>query len=149
MVGEENLQLAIDTWHYGVETKAQKDFVSWHQDNIFCARLGLREEAKEYAILKLQDGPRRFPAFWGPGHDWVPDMNQGGSGMIGLQEMLLQVKGDSIILFPAWPKEWDVDFKLYAPNNTIVECSYKGGIIKKLVVWPLIRRKDIVNYLDK
>jgi len=36
--------------------------------------------------------------------------------MIGLQEMLVQTIGDQIILFPAWPKEWDVDLKLHAPK---------------------------------
>jgi hypothetical protein len=37
--------------------------------------------------------------------------------MIGLQEMLLQTNGDSLLLFPAWPKEWDVTFKLHAPKK--------------------------------
>jgi|GEM_PF-2627680 len=36
--------------------------------------------------------------------------------MIGLQEMLLQTIGDQIVLFPAWPKDWAVDFKLHAPD---------------------------------
>ncbi len=38
--------------------------------------------------------------FWGPGYDWTPDHNWGGSGMIGLQEMLLQTNGNLILLFP-------------------------------------------------
>ena len=48
----------------------------------------------------MADGPFRFPAFWGPGYDWAPDHNWGGSGMIGLQEMLLQAVGEKIHLFP-------------------------------------------------
>ena len=43
-----------------------------------------------------------------------PITTGGGSGMIGLQEMLLQTNGEQILLFPAWPKEWNVHFKLHA-----------------------------------
>ncbi|MES1160825.1 MAG: hypothetical protein ABUM51_08710, partial [Bacteroidota bacterium] len=88
---------------------------------------------------------KRFPAFWGPGFDWTPDHNWGGSGMIGLQEMLLQTDGKKILLFPAWPRSWDVHFKLYAPYNTIVEATLRQGKIEKLTVIPEERRKDIVN----
>jgi hypothetical protein len=31
----------------------------------------------------------RFPAFFGPGHDWMSDHKWGGSGMVSMQEMLL------------------------------------------------------------
>ena len=37
--------------------------------------------------------------------------------MIGLQEMLLQTNGELILLFPAWPLEWNVHFKLHAPGK--------------------------------
>ncbi|UQZ80911.1 hypothetical protein SK3146_00067 [Paenibacillus konkukensis] len=64
-IGREKLQVAIDTWRYGVDTPEQKNHVSWHQDNIFCARMGLTEEAAAITVNKLEDGPLRFPAFWG------------------------------------------------------------------------------------
>ncbi len=56
--------------------------------------------------------------------------------MIGLQEMLLQEMGDTIVLFPAWPREWDVSFKLHASKQTTVEVDYRDGEIKKMVVNP-------------
>ncbi len=117
---------------------------SWHQDGIFFARMGMTEEAADYNTRKLQDSPRRFPTFWGPGHDWVPDHNWGGSGMIGLQEMLMQTIGDQIVLFPAWPKAWDVDFKLHAPHKTTVEGVLKNGKLIELKVTPENRRKDVI-----
>ncbi|MDX2443741.1 MAG: hypothetical protein QNK30_08060, partial [Bacteroidales bacterium] len=70
--------------------------------------------------------------------------NWGGSGMIGLQEMLLQTIGDQILLFPSWPKDWDVDFKLHAPYNTTVEGKLENGELIQLKVIPESRRKDIV-----
>lgn len=143
-VGKPNLQLAVNTWKYGVDNENQKNHISWHQDAIFCARMGLTDEAKNITLKKLSDSQRRFPTFWGPGHDWVPDHNWGGSGMIGLQEMLMQTVNGKIYVLPAWPKDWDVDFKLHAPDNTTVECIYRNGAIEKLTVSPSSRMKDVV-----
>ena len=131
-----------NTWKHGTFRKNMVQ--SWHQDGIFFARMGMTAEAADFNTRKLQDSPRRFPTFWGPGHDWVPDHNWGGSGMIGLQEMLMQTIGDSILLFPAWPKEWDVDFKLHAPGKTTVECLLVNGEITKLKVTPQTRSKDVI-----
>ena len=119
-------------------------YISWHQDAIFCARLGLTDEAKEITLKKMTDASRRYPTFWGPGHDWVPDHYWGGSGMIGVQEMLMQTVGDKIYLLPAWPKEWNVSFKLHAPGNTVVECVWKDGKVQELNVFPESKRNDVV-----
>ncbi len=131
-----------NTWTHGTFPKNMVQ--SWHQDGIFYARMGMVKEAADYNLRKLQDADRRFPTFWGPGHDWVPDHNWGGSGMIGLQEMLLQTVGNKIHLLPAWPSEWDVDFKLHAPRQTVVECAYRGGKIQKLKITPESRAKDVI-----
>ena len=143
-LGKPDLQAALDTWRYGVDRPSQRGYVSWHQDNIFCARLGLTNEAAELTVKKLRDSERRFPTFWGPGHDWVPDHNWGGSGMIGLQEMLMQTDGAIIRLLPAWPATWDVDFKLHAPYKTIVEGRVRGGKVEQLLVTPEERRNDVI-----
>jgi hypothetical protein len=135
-VGLSELQVAINTWHHGIDIAEQKDIKSWHQDAIFCARLGLTEEAARLTALKLDDSGRRYPTFWGPGHDWAPDHNWGGSGMIGLQEMLMQTPGDAIHLFPAWPRDWDVDFRLHAPGQTRVDATLSGGRLVALTVSP-------------
>lgn len=148
-IGLPDLDVAINTWRYGVENEEQKNYVSWHQDAIFCARLGLTEEAKQITIKKMQNSDKRFPTFWGPGHDWTPDHNWGGSGMIGVQEMLLQTVGKDIYLFPAWPQDWNVDFKLYAPYNTIIECEYYNGKIVKLEVFPKERLNDVKVMLNR
>jgi hypothetical protein len=147
-LGDNEIQVFKNTYRYAPEFRKGK-IQSWHQDGIFFARMGMTEEAADYNTRKLQDSQRRFPTFWGPGHDWVPDHNWGGSGMIGLQEMLVQTMGDKITLFPAWPKEWDVDFKLHAPGNTTVEASLVNGKIEYLKVVPESRHKDLMIMLDK
>jgi hypothetical protein len=142
-VGKPGLDTAINTWKYDTFAIKFRSHIGWKQDNIFAARLGLTDDAWKYTSLKLQDGERRFPAFWGPGFDWLPDHNWGGSGMIGLQEMLLQTDDKHILLFPAWPKDKDVHFKLHAPYNTTVEATLKDGKMISLIVLPEERRKDV------
>jgi hypothetical protein len=146
-IGRPGLDTAINTFKYDTDAVKFRSFTGWKQDNIFAARLGQTDEAAKLTIDKLRDGPRRFPAFWGPGYDWTPDHNWGGSGMIGLQEMLLQTDGKKLYLFPAWPKDWDVHFKLYAPYSTTVEATLKHGRLVQLDVQPEQRKKDIINFL--
>ncbi len=141
-LGRDDIQVFRDTYEYGKFRKGR--LWSWHQDGIFFARMGQTEKAADFNARKLDDSDRRFPTFWGPGHDWVPDHNWGGSGMIGLQEMLMQTIGDEIRLFPAWPKDWDVDFKLHAPQNTVVEGSLRHGRLVRLQVEPASRMRDVV-----
>lgn len=142
-VGKPGLDTAINTFLYDTNVVKFKSHIGWKQDNIFAARLGLTDEAWKLTSLKLQNSERRFPAFWGPGFDWVPDHNWGGSGMIGLQEILLQTAGNKIFLFPAWPKNIDVHFKLHAPYNTTVEAEIINGNLVTLKVIPAERMKDI------
>jgi hypothetical protein len=144
-VGKGDLETAINTWRYDTNTIKKRNYIGWRQDNIFAARLGLTDEAAKLNVFKMKDSGRRFPAFWGPGYDWTPDHNWGGAGMIGLQEMLLQTDGQKIYLFPAWPKDWDVHFKLHAPYQTTVEGVVKNGKVETLKVVPQAREKDIIN----
>jgi len=146
-VGKPDLETALNTWKYDADAIKFRSHIGWKQDNIFAARLGLTEEAARYNLLKMSDSGRRFPAFWGPGFDWVPDHNWGGAGMIGMQEMLLQEANGKIYLFPAWPKDWNVHFKLHASQNTIIEAELQNGITKIIRVIPQKREKDIINLL--
>jgi len=143
-VGKDSLEIAKNTYFYDQDALKFRSHVGWKQDNIFAACLGLTDEAKRLNTLKLANGPHRFPAFWGAGFDWTPDHNWGGSGMIGLQEMLLQTTDDGrILLFPAWPREWNVHFKLHAPKNTTVEAELKDGKVRVIEVLPESRRQDV------
>ena len=143
-IGRDSMQLALDTWNIDPYVKKFYGHVSWEQHNIWAACLGLTEEAKLLTLKKMSNGPHRFPAFWGPGHDWTPDHNWGGSGTIGMQEMLMQEVNDKILLFPAWPKEWNVHFKLHASKNTTVEASLHDGRITDVKIFPKYREMDLV-----
>ena len=127
--------------------------VAWQQANIHAARLGDTALAQKLNAKKMDNGPYRFPAFWPHTIDWAPDHNWGGSGMIGMQEMLMQTHSapgqrGKIRLLPAWPKEWNVDFKMHAPYKTTVECKAQSGKITFLKVTPHQRQNDIVIIND-
>ena len=143
-VGRPDLQIARNTYQNDSLALKFRSHVGWKQDLIWAACLGMTDEAARLLELKMGDGPHRFPAFWGPGFDWTPDHNWGGSGMIGLQEMLLQEVDGKIYLFPAWPRDWDVKFKLHASRNTTVEAELKGGKVVYVRVTPNTRQSDLV-----
>jgi len=81
---------------------------------------------------------------WGPNYDWTPDQCHGSVAMIALQRMLVQYEGDDIYLLPAWPKDWDVAFKLHAPQNTSIEGKVENGKITTLQVSPERRKIDLI-----
>ena len=143
MASEEPIDVALNTYLYDDHAVWQRSSKGWKQDCIWAAELGRTEDAARLVSEKLADGPHRFPAFWGPGFDWTPDHNWGGSGAIALQEMLLQSDGDRIVLFPAWPRNWNVRFKLHAPHRTTVEAELRDGRLVSLDVQPAERRKDV------
>lgn len=145
-IGRPHLSTAIHTWRHVPDH--QKGYVSWHQDGIFAARMGLTEEAAAINAQKLKDGPRRFPAFWGPGHDWVPDHNWGGSGMIGLQDMLVQQQGNTIYLLPSWPKDWAVSFRLHLEGGVQIAADYENGTLTWSLAGEKTEEYTVINALD-
>jgi len=104
----------------------------WAQDGIQAALLGLTEAARQSVVRRFTTPSAfaRFPAFWGPNADWIPDQDHGCAAMHALQLMAMQSIGDEIHRLPAWPKDWDVEFKLHGPDNTLTECRFREGRIE-------------------
>ncbi|MBN2578716.1 MAG: PEP-CTERM sorting domain-containing protein [Pirellulales bacterium] len=128
-VGKDNLQMGIDTYNNRGNSLGAYD---WSQDPIDAAMLGLSAAAQQYVIQAFsnKDSGSRFPGFYGPNYDWLPEQDQANVASIALQRMLLQVDGDEMILFPAWPSDWDAQFKLFGSKNRIVMGEYKDGAVQ-------------------
>ena len=146
-VDKPDLQMARDTYAVRVNHLDK----GWGYDGNCAAVLGMADEAARILEVKCDNSnpDYRWPATWGPNFDWMPDQNHGGNLLETAQLMLIQGDGRKIILFPAWPRDWDVDFKLHAPYRTTVEATLRGGKIVRLEVTPKERAKDVVNALDK
>lgn len=132
--GKPNEDIGIETF----ENRLYKKFVGWHQDGIQAALLGLTQTAKQAVTenFSMKHKGSRFPSFWGPNYDWLPDQDHGSVSMLTLQHMLIQTERDEVMLFPSWPEDWDVKFKLHIPNNKIIQGSYKQGEGVKLNAKP-------------
>jgi hypothetical protein len=120
----------------------------WGEDGVEVTLLGLTAEAKNVVQREFTSyGNQRFPWFWSKNRDWIPDMDNGGAGMMTLKFMLMQCDGKRIQLLPAWPVGWTADFKLHAPYQTTVEGHVEHGKIKGLKIVLADRTRDVVLVL--
>ena len=136
-------------YEMALRTFERREFKSsgcWRQDPVQSALLGLTDQAAKNVTtcLTRSDPEQRFPGFWVKGNDYSPDMDNGGNGQLALQLMLMQTEDRKIYLLPAWPKEWNADFRLHAPLNTVVTGRVEAGKIVKLDVTPPERRADVI-----
>ena len=49
----------------------------------------------------------------------------------------------------AWPKEWNVEFRLRAPYDTTVEAELRNAKVTSFKVTPKSRTTDVINILAK
>ncbi|MBN2206294.1 MAG: hypothetical protein JW742_02720 [Candidatus Aminicenantes bacterium] len=142
-VGKPDIELAVRA----LDRREDRGHFGWRQDDLFMALLGLTDQARKGLTERASrwDANHRFPAFWGPNYDWTPDQDHGGVLMKTLQAMLLQCDGREIRLCPAWPADWEAEFKLRAPYGTVVEGRVSGGAIVRLKVTPRARTADIAR----
>ena len=66
-LGKPDLQVAIDTWRYGDYNEDQLNHVSWHQQAIFCARMGLTADAARYTSAQAGRFGPALPCVLGAG----------------------------------------------------------------------------------
>jgi alpha-L-fucosidase 2 len=139
--GKPGIELAVRA----LDNRQDMGHFGWRQDDLFMALLGLTDRARKGLTERAGKWDRKqlFPAFWGPNYDWTPDQDHGGVLTKTLQVMLLQCEDKDIRLLPAWPADWDADFKLRAPYNTILEGRVRAGKVVKLRATPRSRRLDL------
>lgn len=129
-IGKPDIDLAKRTF----AARIHKANGGWQQNSIQAAYIGLTDDAKKMVVESFStwDTNFRFPAFWGPNYDWTPDQDHGCVAMNALQRMIIQYEDTTVNLLPAWPKEWDVRFKVSGPNQTTIEGSFENGKMNNL-----------------
>lgn len=133
-------------------SRREKRYSGWTQDELFAAYLGLTDEARQHLVNRVATNSAkefRWPAYWGPNFDWMPDQCAGGNIQNITQSMLIQWDGKKIFLLPAWPKDWNCHFRLHAPFRTTVEGWVVDGRLQDLTVTPAERRQDVVFTLEQ
>lgn len=147
-LGKENIETARNTF----EKRTFKGTGGWRQDAIQAALLGLTDESRRAVaqIAAARNSRHRFPAFWGPNFNWIPDQDHGNVLLIAVQRMLLQGEAAEIRILPAWPREWDVEFRLHAPRQTTIEGQVAAGRLVSLRITPECRWSEmrIVTHME-
>ena len=123
----------------------------WQQLPMNAALLGRARLAARAVLERAATSPAvgyRFPGFAPREQDYQPSEDHWANMNAGLQLMLLQPAEDGLdaggsLLFPAWPCEWDVDFRLAAPRQTVVSGRLEGGKLVALNVEPPQRRASV------
>ncbi len=128
-------KLGIDIAKNTFDKRIHRRVGCWHHDILSAALLGKTEDAKNELVksctytnaIDNKNNAFRFAGFLGPGHDYSPDLDHGGVIMLALQYMLLQENGESVLLLPAFPKKWNVNFKLHTYGKSIVTAEWRNG----------------------
>jgi hypothetical protein len=117
----------------------------WTQDQIHWACAGNAAQASAGLVqrFRVASSMCRFPMFGREGPDSCPDFDHFGSGSIALERMLVQEAGDQVMLLPAWPADWDVDFKLHLARQTVVSGTVKDGKLVRWDIQPPTRKRDV------
>lgn len=120
-------------------------YSGWQYQGIVAAKLGMDEMAQDVLThnVRLKNPGTRFPAMWGPIYDGVPDTDHGANIIHLLQQMVMQTEKENIYLFPAFPKKWDVSFRLHPDKKTTVTVEYEKGKLRKIDVNPKSEEKRI------
>jgi hypothetical protein len=135
-----NLSIGVATWHALPLAQAN---TGWYYGCADAAFLGLSSEAYSMVLDRATQPPPsgyRYPAFAQHYQDYEPSADHYANLMLTLQLMLVQSGEDgatgTVVLFPAWPCNQDVSFKLWAPLNTTVEVVYANSTLVSIDVQP-------------
>jgi len=122
----------------------------WCQDVMNAALLGLTNEAMTQVVGRATTAPAdgyRFPGFMPHFQDYQPSADHLAVMNTALQWMLVQGSDDqnnNVLMFPAWPcSQWNVDFKVRGPLNTVVQGKYVNGKLSNFVVTPASRTNNV------
>ena len=141
-----NLTLGLNAWAH-----RHSDWNGgWSQTPMVAAMLGLAEEAARLVSQRAEVGPAdgyRFPVFAPPCGDYSPSSDHFAVMTSAVTYMLIQSLDDAdgtVMLLPAWPCAWDVEFRVHAPRGTVLEGKLKKGEwVGALVVTPESRRAHV------
>ena len=131
--GQTDLATATKSFNERLGKYPSSGTQSWRHDATHAAYLGLTSQAESFVLGSLGQGTKsgwRFPTFSDGQPDGDPSVERPAIGKIAFQAMLMHPEtGDDINLLNAWPNDWDVQFKLHAPKQTVVKGSRAGNHI--------------------
>jgi len=140
-----------DIVSWTMEHRSNKDAFDhrcWTQDQIHWAYAGNAIEAADGLVHRFRAASTkcRFPLYGREGPDSCPDFDHFGAGSIALQRMLVLENDNKIFLLPAWPAEWDVDFKQHLSGGAVISGKVQDGELISWDIEPASRENDVIVY---
>ena len=104
-------------------TPKMPSYCGWQDIGVVAALLGMDRLCGEILSYNcsLYNPGYRFPAMWGPVYDAVPDVDHGANIVNLLHHMVYRKTEKGVTILPAFPGEWEVEYRLYLDRNTILE----------------------------
>lgn len=147
MSASERMSIAQQTYH---ERQFHMVDTGWGQAIMDAAMLNLSADAAAQVASRAavaQAIGYRFRGFSQAYEDVAPSMDHFAFFRLAVNLMLLMPVDDaasSMLLFPTWPRYWDVQVKLHGPQNTVIEAACTAGKLDYLRVTPPERARDVV-----
>ena len=139
---------ALSAAEQAFANQAFKGDSGWNQNAMDAALLGNASNAAAYVRARANTQPAagyRFPSFAPHEQDYEPSSDHFAVMQNALGYMLMALvddKAQSVVLLPAWPCSWSVDFKLHAPKQTIITGTLAAGKLT-FSVSPPSRKADV------
>ncbi len=138
-----------DVAEWTMQNRAFKDTFGcrcWTQDQIGWACAGNAAKAATGLVRRFRaaSAALRFPLYGNDVTDGVPDLDHFGSGSLALQRMLAQEGNGKIYLLPAWPGEWDADFKVHLSQGVVITGTVKEGKLTQWDITPKTRKAVVI-----
>ena len=109
--------------------------VGWNQCIMDAALLGLSAEFERMAFARASAAPAvnyRFPGFSQRFQDYQPSADELANLQNGISYAIIQQDDSAdhrLLLLPAWPCAWDVDFKVHGAVGTVVTGKLLNGVL--------------------
>ncbi len=87
----------------------------------------------------------RFSGSWGADFANLPKKATADPLADALRDMIVEAQGGKMRLFPAWPSQLDVSFRLALSGNRRIEVVYEGGKFVEIEVWPKDQTGNVIG----
>ena len=139
---------ALSAAQQAFQNRAFKGDRGWNQNAMDAALLGNATNAAAFVLARANTQPAagyRFPSFAPHEQDYEPSSDHFGVYQNALGYMLMGLaddKAQSVVLLPAWPCSWDVEFRIHAPKQTVITGAVVSGHLT-FSVSPASRKADV------
>ncbi|RZO18595.1 MAG: hypothetical protein EVB09_01380 [Verrucomicrobiaceae bacterium] len=120
----------------------EKEILYWKEEKSEKAIKDALESVKP--SLEIEVKGQGVPQFWGSNFSELPPIKDGVDALVAsLRPLLIEATGKRVCLFPGWPLDQDISFRMDTVTGLGVEVVYRDQEIKRLEVYPKQRTNEV------